>query len=554
MEPQVYSPQGHNHFEAVDVETPTLPYGSDYKLKMVTLNGEEIAAFNVDGEDLLCFPQVYEYFLKDLVSGMHTVYTKLKRMNIQGRNCNVEQVRMMRSVGAIGQVVNRCKLISREDFNRLYEDCLLFRGPGRRKKNPDIPPELLNNPFKHFKVDHHPERLVSLTPNGESTRTDETNNSISHESSPTSVANVTFDGPRDVNNNANGGERKDSHFKTPFSRQSERLQNITLPQAAMNHSSPHVHVSPRYTTTHVIHSPTNAPSSRMVSPPSGVILAPNSQPCTFSFPPRPHMSMSPHTSALSPQTNGAPPVSGTSTAVTHSPGRSPAVGDAVNGEASVPHVSSTGTSEHAEFRIAATNDTGSEMSVSSPHVLSREPEYREPGSTESLLLNIQGLLKVAAENTRQHERQAVYEKNELRRHINREREARERAERQSATLQRGKAFLQKKLKKEKKAKRKLGEQLIEEQHRCELLEEQLRESTQDALKQRNEELLQELDRERCARIEAERKLKEARGEIQNFVNNFLENPTQEGSGHQSEDEQEELNVDIVKEEQILQSS
>ncbi len=29
---------------------------------------------------------------------------------------------------------------------------------------------------------------------------------------------------------------------------------------------------------------------------------------------------------------------------------------------------------------------------------------------ESLLLNIQGLLKVAAENTRQNERQAVYEK------------------------------------------------------------------------------------------------------------------------------------------------
>ena len=127
MEPPVYSPQGHNHYEAIEAETPTLPYGTDYKLKMVTLNGEEIAAFNVDGEDLLCFPQVYEYFLKDLVSGMHTVYTKLKRMNIQGRNCNVEQVRMMRSVGAIGQVVNRCKLISREDFNRLYEDCLLYR-------------------------------------------------------------------------------------------------------------------------------------------------------------------------------------------------------------------------------------------------------------------------------------------------------------------------------------------------------------------------------------------------------------------------------------------
>jgi len=225
----------------------------------------------------------------------------------------------------------------------------------------------------------------------------------------------------------------------------------------------------------------------------------------------------------------------------------------VNGEASVPHVSSTGTSEHAEFRTAAVNDTGSELSASSPHVLSREPEYREPGSTESLLLNIQGLLKVAAENTRQHERQAIYEKNELRRHIQREREAREKAERQSATLQRGKAFLQKKLKKEKRAKRKIAEQLMEEQNRSELLEERLRESTQDALKQRNDELIQELERERCARVEAERKLKEARGEIQNFVHNFLENPRQEGTVHQSE-EPEELNVEVVKEEQMVEST
>lgn len=251
---------------------------------------------------------------------------------------------------------------------------LLFRGPGRRKKNPDIPPELLNNPFKHFKVDHaHSERTANLTPNGESTRTDETNSSISRDSSPNSAANVTFEGSRDLNNNANGGERRESQFKAPFSRHSERVQNITSPQVAANHTSPHIHISPRYATTHVIHSPTNGPSSRMVSPPSGVILAPNSQSCTFSFPPRPLVSMSPHRSALSPQTNGAPLVGGTSApTATHSPGRSPPVGDAVNGEASVPHVSSTGTSEHAEFRTTATNETGSEMSASSPHVLSRE--------------------------------------------------------------------------------------------------------------------------------------------------------------------------------------
>ena len=127
MEPQGFSTPPNIHFDLNENETPTIPPGKDYKLKMVNLNGVEIAAFNIDGEDLLCFPQVYDYFLKDMVSGMHTVYTKLKRMGIQGKNCNVEQVRMMRSVGAIGQVVNRCKLISAEDFNRLYEDCLLYR-------------------------------------------------------------------------------------------------------------------------------------------------------------------------------------------------------------------------------------------------------------------------------------------------------------------------------------------------------------------------------------------------------------------------------------------
>ena len=45
---------------------------------------------------------------------------------------------------------------------------------------------------------------------------------------------------------------------------------------------------------------------------------------------------------------------------------------------------------------------------------------------------------------------------------------------------------------------------------------------------------------------------EARGEIQNFVRNFLENLLQDGSGHyQSEMEPDELNVvEVVKEEHI----
>lgn len=189
--------------------------------------------------------------------------------------------------------------------------------------------------------------------------------------SPNASVTMTFEGSRDANNNATVAERKDLQFRTPISRPPERSLNMTPP----NHTSPHLHVSPRYSTTHVIHSPTNAPSSRIISPPGGVAMAPNSQSCAFNFPARPQVSLSPQGSVLSPAVTGASPATGTVAVVNHSPGRSPSVGDAVNVEASVPHVSSTGTSEHAEFRNAAANDTGSDMSASSPHVLSREVCY-----------------------------------------------------------------------------------------------------------------------------------------------------------------------------------
>lgn len=44
-----------NYYELIEVEIFILLYGSDYKLKMVNLNGEEIVVFNVEGEDLFCF-------------------------------------------------------------------------------------------------------------------------------------------------------------------------------------------------------------------------------------------------------------------------------------------------------------------------------------------------------------------------------------------------------------------------------------------------------------------------------------------------------------------
>ena len=64
------------------------------------------ASFDIDGETMICLPQVnpnpnlptnsqaYDLFLKNLVGGLHTVYTKLKRLDVTPRVCNVEQVRL----------------------------------------------------------------------------------------------------------------------------------------------------------------------------------------------------------------------------------------------------------------------------------------------------------------------------------------------------------------------------------------------------------------------------------------------------------------------------
>ena len=102
--------------------------------------------------------KAFDLFLKHLVGGLHTVYTKLKRLSITPLVCNVEQVntilwiglmtneycrvlnirgrstliecikvRTLRGLGAIQPGVNRCKLITRRDFEALYQDCTTSR-------------------------------------------------------------------------------------------------------------------------------------------------------------------------------------------------------------------------------------------------------------------------------------------------------------------------------------------------------------------------------------------------------------------------------------------
>lgn len=95
--------------------------------RIIEYRGAKLASFNIDGDVMICLPQAFDLFLKHLVGGLHTVYTKLKRLNITPVVCNVEQVRILRGLGAIQPGVNRCKLLTRKQFDVLYEDCTTAR-------------------------------------------------------------------------------------------------------------------------------------------------------------------------------------------------------------------------------------------------------------------------------------------------------------------------------------------------------------------------------------------------------------------------------------------
>ncbi|KAI4903019.1 hypothetical protein NFI96_010058 [Prochilodus magdalenae] len=127
-------------------------------------------------------------------------------------------------------------------------------------------------------------------------------------------------------------------------------------------------------------------------------------------------------------------------------------------------------------------------------------------SIETLLTNIQGLLKVAIDNARAQEKQVQLEKTELKMELFRERELRETLEKQLAVEQKNRAIIQKRLKKEKKAKRKLQEALEYECKRREQAEQSLKQSSPtESLRSHNDSLTQEIETDRSSgRTDAER--------------------------------------------------
>lgn len=115
-------PRSYNSPPPISSSDPTAN-----ECKLVDYRGQKVAAFMIQGDTMLCLPQAFELFLKHLVGGLHTVYTKLKRLDIVPLVCNVEQVRILRGLGAIQPGVNRCKLLACKDFDVLYRDCTTAR-------------------------------------------------------------------------------------------------------------------------------------------------------------------------------------------------------------------------------------------------------------------------------------------------------------------------------------------------------------------------------------------------------------------------------------------
>ncbi|XP_037536224.1 dachshund homolog 2 [Nematolebias whitei] len=409
--------------------------------KLVEVHGVKVASFSVDGQELICLPQVFDLFLKHLVGGLHTVYTKLKRLDITPVVCTVEQVRVLRGLGAIQPGVNRCKLISRKDFEILYQDCTSASSrPGRPPKRCSgagiqESPRLL-----------HPGLPGLLSPN-----------LLSH-TGLTAAAMAELQKLQKMKimmslQNGNESDNDDLHSNT----------GLDLPFMMMPH-----------------------PLLPMGLPPASVAMAMSQMN---------HLSTIANMAAAAQQihthVHRAPVIK---ERVCDSPSLSPSVDETNTPLQSQPSSSASSSPERlglvsGDADVALTNSAAPIKKITkdkeeSPLSQTLPPGFPAPflfadglSSVETLLTNIQGLLKVAVENARVQDKQIQAEKRELKMELYREREMRESLERQLNSELQSRASIQKRLKKEKKAKRKLQEALEFESKRRERVEDALKHSS-----------------------------------------------------------------------------
>ncbi|XP_048049784.1 dachshund d isoform X9 [Megalobrama amblycephala] len=498
--------------------------------RMVELRGAKVASFTVDGQELICLPQAFDLFLKHLVGGLHTVYTKLKRLEITPVVCNVEQVRILRGLGAIQPGVNRCKLISRKDFETLYNDCTNASSrPGRPPKrtqsvtspeNPHImphsvpglmspgiiPPTGLELPFMMMP---HPLIPVSLPPASVTMAMSQMNHL-------STIANMAA---------AAQGQSAPSRMVTSVIK--ERVPDSPSPAPSLEDGRRPGSRPSSQRSSSVSSSPahTESSSDRMPVHQNGLSMNQALLGLSPSILPGPkegdlathdigHEAKRMHLEKGRRQGWGSVgegdndikttvEITGLHVPCWICPERRRCVG--------LSHRPSKPVNQKETPMCTPTARDGYERLSFAGQTL--PPGFPSPflfpdglSSIETLLTNIQGLLKVAIDNARAQEKQVQLEKTELKMELFRERELRETLEKQLAVEQKNRAIIQKRLKKEKKAKRKLQEALEYESKRREQAEQTLKQtSPTESLRSLNDSLTQEIETDRSSgRTDAER--------------------------------------------------
>uniref|UniRef100_A0A8B9UV23 Dachshund family transcription factor 1 n=1 Tax=Anas zonorhyncha TaxID=75864 RepID=A0A8B9UV23_9AVES len=561
--------------------------------KMVDLRGAKVASFTVEGCELICLPQAFDLFLKHLVGGLHTVYTKLKRLEITPVVCNVEQVRILRGLGAIQPGVNRCKLISRKDFETLYNDCTNASSrPGRPPKRT----QSVTSPENSHIMPHSVPGLMSpgiIPPTGltaaAAAAAAATNAAIAE---AMKVKKIKLEAMSNyhANNNQHGADSENGDLNSSVgssdgSWDKEKLQSpptqgsqssVNHPNLPGQHNVPVSHPLNPLQQNHLLPNGLELPFMMMPHPlipvslpPASVTMAmsqmnhlstianmaaaaqvqsPPSRVETSVIKERVPDSPSPAPSLEEGRRPGSHPSSHRSSSVSSSPARTESSSDRIpvhqNGLSmnqmlmglspnvlpgpkegdlaghDVGHESKRIHIEKDETPLSTptARDSLDKLSLTG-HGQPLPPGFPSPflfpdglSSIETLLTNIQGLLKVAIDNARAQEKQVQLEKTELKMELFREREMRETLEKQLAVEQKNRAIIQKRLKKEKKAKRKLQEALEFETKRREQAEQTLKQAAStDSLRVLNDSLTPEIEADRSGgRTDAERTIQDGR--------------------------------------------
>ncbi|EAW98556.1 dachshund family transcription factor 2 [Homo sapiens] len=483
--------------------------------RMVDMHGMKVASFLMDGQELICLPQVFDLFLKHLVGGLHTVYTKLKRLDISPVVCTVEQVRILRGLGAIQPGVNRCKLITRKDFETLFTDCTnarrkrqMTRKQAVNSSRPGRPPKRSLGVLQENArlLTHAVPGLLSpglITPTGitaaamaEAMKLQKMKLMAMNTLQGNGSQNGTESEPDDLNSNTGGSESswdKDK-MQSPFA--------APGPQHGIAHAAlagqPGIGGAPTLNPLQQNHLLTNRldlpfmmmphPLLPVSLPPASVAMAMNQMN---------HLNTIANMAAAA-QIHSPLSRAGTSVIkerIPESPSPAPSLEENHRpGSQTSSHTSSSVSSSPSQMDHHL--ERMEEVPVQIPIMKSPLDKIQlTPGqalpagfpgpfifadslsSVETLLTNIQGLLKVALDNARIQEKQIQQEKKELRLELYREREIRENLERQLAVELQSRTTMQKRLKKEKKTKRKLQEALEFESKRREQVEQALKQAT-----------------------------------------------------------------------------